>query len=42
MDTTVATSPDTASRDPRVFRLFSRPVVAWAFYDFANTIFSFA
>ena len=24
------------------FRLFSLPVLSWAFYDFANTIFSFA
>ncbi|MCW2955946.1 MAG: major facilitator superfamily 1 [Thermoleophilia bacterium] len=33
---------DAPARDPSTFRLFSRPVVAWAFYDFANTIFSFA
>ena len=26
----------------RPFRLFSAPVLGWAFYDFANTIFSFA
>ncbi|MEO6866520.1 MAG: hypothetical protein ABI200_00705, partial [Gaiellales bacterium] len=24
------------------FRILSKPVVAWALYDFANTIFSFA
>ena len=32
--------PTTAEQPP--FRLFSRPVISWALFDFANTIFSFA
>ncbi len=30
------------SPSERPFRLWSRPVISWAMYDFANTIFSFA
>jgi UMF1 family MFS transporter len=38
---TPATALDDSSPD-RTFRMWSRPVLGWAFYDFANTIFSFA
>ena len=34
-------SPALPDAQPR-FRVFSPPVMGWAFYDFANTIFSFA
>ncbi len=38
------TPGDDTSRTGRAapFRLFSKPVLSWALYDFANTIFSFA
>jgi UMF1 family MFS transporter len=41
MEATTATQVR-ALRSPHGFRLFSAPVLGWAFYDFANTIFSFA
>jgi len=33
---------DAPTTTAQPFRLFSAPVLGWAFYDFANTIFSFA
>ncbi|MCW2927635.1 MAG: hypothetical protein JWM86_1603 [Thermoleophilia bacterium] len=41
MDTSTETNTPPAVRDGR-FRMFSAPVLSWAMFDFANTIFSFA
>jgi UMF1 family MFS transporter len=43
MDPAFPMPPSPALPDaPRRFHMFSAPVLSWAFYDFANTIFSFA
>jgi UMF1 family MFS transporter len=42
-DTAFPIPPSPALPDaPKRFSAFSLPVLSWAFYDFANTIFSFA
>jgi MFS transporter, UMF1 family len=40
--TTTSSAPILDAEPEPAFRLFSRPVLSWAMYDFANTIFSFA